>query len=66
VAGKLDGKVAFIIANPEAGTAIANAVPVEMVESADLTSAVAWLVSDDARYLTGITLAVDAGFTNWG
>jgi NAD(P)-dependent dehydrogenase (short-subunit alcohol dehydrogenase family) len=56
----------LLIANPEAGTAIADALPVDMVESADITSAVAWLVSDDARYLTGITLAVDAGFTSRG
>jgi SDR family mycofactocin-dependent oxidoreductase len=54
----------FLTAKPEAGNAIANALPVDMVESADIASAVAWLVSDDARYVTGITLAVDAGFTN--
>jgi SDR family mycofactocin-dependent oxidoreductase len=54
----------FLAANPAAGNAIANALPVDMVESTDIASAVAWLVSDDARYVTGITLAVDAGFTN--
>jgi SDR family mycofactocin-dependent oxidoreductase len=54
----------FLTANPEAGNAIANALPVDMVESADIAGAVAWLVSEDARYVTGITLAVDAGFTN--
>jgi SDR family mycofactocin-dependent oxidoreductase len=54
----------FLTARPEAGNAIANALPVDMVESADIAGAVAWLVSDDARYVTGITLAVDAGFTN--
>jgi (+)-trans-carveol dehydrogenase len=26
--------------------------------------AILWLVSDDARYATGVTLPVDAGFTN--
>jgi len=26
--------------------------------------AICWLVSDDARYVTGVTLPVDAGFTN--
>jgi SDR family mycofactocin-dependent oxidoreductase len=54
----------FLAAYPDAGNAIANALPVDMVESADIASAVAWLVSDDARYVTGITLAVDAGFMN--
>ena len=38
----------FLTANPEAGNAIANALPVDMVESADIAGAVAWLVSEDA------------------
>jgi SDR family mycofactocin-dependent oxidoreductase len=54
----------FLAAYPDAGTAIANALPVDMVESTDIAGAVAWLVSDDARYVTGIALAVDAGFLN--
>jgi SDR family mycofactocin-dependent oxidoreductase len=54
----------FLTAYPDAGTAIANALPVDMVESTDIAGAVAWLVSDDARYVTGIALAVDAGFLN--
>ena len=28
-----------------------------------ITNAVAWLISDEARYVTGVTLPVDAGFT---
>jgi SDR family mycofactocin-dependent oxidoreductase len=31
------------------------------VEADDVANAVAWLASDDARYVTGITLPVDAG-----
>ena len=54
----------FFTAYPDAGTAIANALPVDMVEPTDIAGAVAWLVSDDARYVTGIALAVDAGFLN--
>ena len=30
----------------------------------DIANAVAWLVSDQARYITGVTLPVDAGFLN--
>jgi SDR family mycofactocin-dependent oxidoreductase len=41
-----------------------NAMPVDMVEPEDVAAAVAWLVSDDARYVTGITLPVDAGLVN--
>jgi len=41
-----------------------NALPIELVEPLDVTNAVAWLVSDEARYVTGVALPVDAGFTN--
>ncbi len=39
-----------------------NALPVPWIESADVTNAVAWLVSDEARYVTGVALPIDAGF----
>jgi SDR family mycofactocin-dependent oxidoreductase len=45
-------------------SALTNALPVPMVEPVDISNAIAWLVSDDARYVTGVTLPVDAGFTN--
>jgi SDR family mycofactocin-dependent oxidoreductase len=41
-----------------------NALPVDMIESVDVSNAILWLVSDDARYVTGITVPVDAGYTN--
>ncbi|MGB3331565.1 MAG: mycofactocin-coupled SDR family oxidoreductase [Mycobacterium sp.] len=41
-----------------------NALPVAVLEPEDIANAVAWLVSDAARYITGITLPVDAGFIN--
>ena len=41
-----------------------NAMPVQFSEPEDIANAVAWLVSDDARYVTGVTLPVDAGYTN--
>ncbi|WP_204080644.1 mycofactocin-coupled SDR family oxidoreductase [Mycobacterium riyadhense] len=41
-----------------------NALPVEILQPDDIANAVAWLVSDQARYITGITLPVDAGFVN--
>ncbi|RBY78490.1 SDR family mycofactocin-dependent oxidoreductase [Blastococcus sp. TF02-09] len=40
-----------------------NALPVPWVQPDDVTDAVAWLVSDAARYVTGIQLPVDAGAT---
>ena len=44
--------------------AMGNAMPVEVLEPEDIANAVAWLVSDQARYITGVTLPVDAGFLN--
>lgn len=40
-----------------------NALPVNLVEPEDIANAAAWLSSDEARYITGVTLPVDAGFT---
>jgi SDR family mycofactocin-dependent oxidoreductase len=54
----------FIESDPSLSQAMANALPVDMVEPADVSNAILWLVSDDARYVTGVTLPVDAGFTN--
>lgn len=41
-----------------------NALPVELVQPTDIANAVAWLASEEARYVTGVTLPVDAGFVN--
>ena len=40
-----------------------NALPVDLVEPEDIANAAVWLCSDEARYVTGVTLPVDAGFT---
>jgi SDR family mycofactocin-dependent oxidoreductase len=54
----------FLQQDPSLANAMANALPVDMVEPVDISNAILWLVSDDARYVTGVTLPVDAGFTN--
>ena len=38
-----------------------NAMPIPWVEPADISNAVLFLASDEARYITGVTLPVDAG-----
>jgi SDR family mycofactocin-dependent oxidoreductase len=38
-----------------------NVLPVPWVEPRDISNAVAWLASDQARYVTGVALPVDAG-----
>ncbi|MEJ2888873.1 mycofactocin-coupled SDR family oxidoreductase [Actinomycetospora aeridis] len=49
--------------NPEKGDALANLLPVEMVEAVDISNAILYLVSDAGRYVSGVTLPVDAGFS---
>jgi SDR family mycofactocin-dependent oxidoreductase len=39
-----------------------NLLPVGSIEAHDVAAAVTWLAGDDARYVTGVTLPVDAGF----
>ncbi len=52
-----------IAAHPEATAAFGNLLPVGSVEPSDITAAVTWLLSDEARYVTGVALPVDAGTT---
>jgi SDR family mycofactocin-dependent oxidoreductase len=47
----------------EAISAMQNALPIEMLDPEDIANAVAWLVSDEAKYITGIQLPLDAGFS---
>ncbi len=38
-----------------------NALPIKWVEAVDISNALLFLVSDEARYITGVPLPVDAG-----
>jgi NAD(P)-dependent dehydrogenase (short-subunit alcohol dehydrogenase family) len=38
-----------------------NALPIPWVEPVDISNALLFLASDEARYVTGVTLPVDAG-----
>jgi SDR family mycofactocin-dependent oxidoreductase len=42
--------------------AMRNALPVEILQPEDIADAVEWLVSDKAKYVTGVSLPIDAGF----
>ena len=46
----------------EAAFKTINVLPIPWVEPVDISNAVLWLASDEARYVTGVTLPVDAGF----
>jgi SDR family mycofactocin-dependent oxidoreductase len=56
--------LADLVAQSDSPPDMGNAMPVEVLQADDIANAVAWLVSDQARYITGITLPVDAGFLN--
>ncbi|MFD4405275.1 mycofactocin-coupled SDR family oxidoreductase [Nocardia sp. NPDC058499] len=48
---------------PDLAPIFANSLPAERIEVSDVTHALMYLASDDARYVTGIALPVDAGST---
>jgi NAD(P)-dependent dehydrogenase (short-subunit alcohol dehydrogenase family) len=45
------------------GAPMPNLLPVEVLEPSDISDTVVFLASDASRYITGVTLPVDAGFT---
>jgi SDR family mycofactocin-dependent oxidoreductase len=57
-----DHMAQLFAANPEGSAMAGNLLPVPYVEPRDVTAAVLFLISDSARYITGMTMPVDAGF----
>ena len=53
----------FADAPASSGADVGNLLNVGLIEAEDVSNAIVWLVSDQARYVTGIALPVDAGFT---
>jgi SDR family mycofactocin-dependent oxidoreductase len=51
------------VEDARAGFAREHILPVPWLESADVSNAIVFLVSDDARYITGVALPIDAGYT---
>lgn len=45
------------------GNSISNLLPIDILEPEEISNAVAWLASDQSRYVTGVMLPVDAGLT---
>jgi SDR family mycofactocin-dependent oxidoreductase len=54
---------AWVSQHPEIADRMVNLLPVPAIEPVDISNAIAWLVSDEGRYVTGVTLPIDAGFT---
>ncbi|RAV08206.1 SDR family mycofactocin-dependent oxidoreductase [Mycolicibacterium sp. GF69] len=55
---------AFLESYPGDGPHLQNPIPVGMLEPEDISNAIAYLVSDQAKYVTGVAFPVDAGFCN--
>ncbi len=54
---------AWLDEHKELGDAMrANLMPVDSLPMADVSAVIAWLVSDEAKWITGVSLPVDAGF----
>jgi NAD(P)-dependent dehydrogenase (short-subunit alcohol dehydrogenase family) len=47
---------------PEGNSALENLLPVPLIESVDVTEAMVYLCGQSGRYVTGVTLPVDAGY----
>jgi SDR family mycofactocin-dependent oxidoreductase len=53
----------WIEERPHLTAIFTNLMDIDMVQPIDISNAIAWLASDEARYVTGVTLPVDAGYT---
>jgi SDR family mycofactocin-dependent oxidoreductase len=59
----LGGLEQLRIRDPNLGPIFMNTLPVENVDPRDISNAVLFLASDEARYVTGLEFTVDAGNT---
>jgi SDR family mycofactocin-dependent oxidoreductase len=59
----LGGLEPLINRDPNLGPIYMNTLPVEVVDPRDISNAVLFLASDEARYVTGLEFTVDAGNT---
>jgi NAD(P)-dependent dehydrogenase (short-subunit alcohol dehydrogenase family) len=57
----MGGLTERIAGDPRVGALFHNSLPVDLVTSDDISNAVVFLASDESRYVTGLTMTVDAG-----
>ncbi|TQS42629.1 mycofactocin-coupled SDR family oxidoreductase [Cryptosporangium phraense] len=66
--GSSEGTSAFgdlLAAHPKLGGMLANSLPVEVTDPRDQSNAVLFLASDESRYVTALSMTVDAGNTQY-
>lgn len=59
----LGGLEPLLTRDQSLGGIFVNTLPIEIIEARDISNAVLFLASDEARYITGLELTVDAGNT---
>jgi NAD(P)-dependent dehydrogenase (short-subunit alcohol dehydrogenase family) len=59
----MGGMEAMFDKDPEMAPLFQNLLPTELIEMDDVSQAILYLVSDTGRFVTGVQLPVDAGFT---
>jgi SDR family mycofactocin-dependent oxidoreductase len=57
------GLTSRIEASPDTGSVFLNSLKVDVIAPGDVSDAVLYLASDESRYVTGLTMTVDAGST---
>ena len=57
-----DAMRALVVSNDPALASMQNALPIEILKPRNIANAVAWLVSDEAFYITGAQVPLDTGF----
>ncbi|MDB4872648.1 MAG: 3-ketoacyl-ACP reductase [Gemmatimonadales bacterium] len=55
----------LLAGNPRLAGMMTNSLPVEVTQSVDISNAVLFLASDEARYVTALAMTVDAGNTQY-
>jgi SDR family mycofactocin-dependent oxidoreductase len=56
--------IGWVVEDPLFLASAQNMLPISVLQPDDISNAVVWLMSEQARWITGVTLPVDAGNTN--
>jgi NAD(P)-dependent dehydrogenase (short-subunit alcohol dehydrogenase family) len=56
--------IGLVLEDPLFRASAQNMLPITVLQPEDISNAVVWLMSDQAKWITGVTLPVDAGNTN--